>query len=389
VRLRQPADAAALASRSAAHVLPPGTEVAAHVYGTPRAFGATHVTARVLTARNCREFPTVAHFDPLFVSAIEGATRRDLLCISPEFVEWLMGAPRGWTSVEPLDPAVAAARAKRQRPTRPRRRATLSLFSGCGAMDLALLPWWAPCVYCELDAGARRVLLARMADGSLPWGPITPDVRDVHAVDLPRRLEGIVAGFPCVDLSQAGARLGERGDRSVLVWEALRLCDETRCNFLFLENVNALRFRAAFWRPLLEAQAARGFEVEWVTLAASDVGSPQRRRRWFALAVRGRLVGRPLADPVSEATGGVSRDRGAPRAALRDARLSAIREQRGVRFNPPGRPPPERWMLPRSAYTAEVRGRLAMLGNAVVPLQVEYCSYALRVILRVEPKAAL
>ena len=39
-------------------------------------------------------------------------------------------------------------------------------------------------LYCEIDLAAKAVLRARMADGSLPIGPIIDDVADVTCARL-------------------------------------------------------------------------------------------------------------------------------------------------------------------------------------------------------------
>ena len=65
----------------------------------------------------------------------------------------LAGAPR--VSAGPPEPFVA-----------PMKRRSLSLFTGCGALDYAL-PWCSPVAYCERDPDAAAVLRARMLDGCL------------------------------------------------------------------------------------------------------------------------------------------------------------------------------------------------------------------------------
>ena len=73
----------------------------------------------------------------------------------------LAGAPR--VSAGPPEPFVA-----------PTKRRSLSLFTGCGALDYAL-PWCSPVAYCERDPDAAAVLRARMLDGCLtsstPFAP--------------------------------------------------------------------------------------------------------------------------------------------------------------------------------------------------------------------------
>ena len=159
-------------------------------------------------------------------------------------------------------------------------------------------------------------------------------------------------GFPCQDISIGGAQLGLKGERSVLIYEGLRIAQECGCRFLFLENVDSIRSLPEVWRPVFHAIDRLGFDdIQWCSLAAFHVGSPQGRRRWFAVARR-RGAARELL----------------PRRVRQDGRIPGFLAQSGISFNG-GRPPPERWLLPRDQWHS-VKARLDMLGNAVVPAQV-------------------
>ena len=168
-----------------------GEEYVVRYYGTPRCFRCSHVTSAVLTERSCGDLPAQLYFD----SSV--AYSSDHRCASPEFVEWLMGVPRAWTSPEPIPAAALAAHPVRGLcPQQTPRRRVASLFSGCGALDFGLSPWLEPAVYCERDDDAVRVLEARMSDGSLPRGSVHRDVRQLVRGDVPTCVEGIVGGRP-------------------------------------------------------------------------------------------------------------------------------------------------------------------------------------------------
>src|SRR5690348_10854737 len=89
----------------------------------------------------------------------------------------------------------------------------LSLFSGVGGLDLgvrlALDSLGVPsraCAYCEREAFAAGVLAARMEDGSLHPAPIWSDVTTFPAEQFRDRVELVIGGFPCQDISNAGRR---------------------------------------------------------------------------------------------------------------------------------------------------------------------------------------
>ena len=362
--------------RRSALLLPHGGAVVVQRYGTPRVFPCSHITSRTLTVRNHHELPTVLHFDEAYRQAVgEGWESR--VVASPDIVEWLMGVLPGWTSPLPLAPSVvashtlgaplaasvSAAAVSREAGgvvvphAGGARRRTLSLFSGCGALDWALLDRCWPVAYCESCSVAARILHLRMADGALPRGPVHADVRELQGESLRGQVDGIVMGFPCQDISVAGQRFGLDGSRSSLVFEALRLADEIGCSFIFMENVAHIRRMPGVWRPLFDVLAVRGFALRWCTVSASNVGAPQRRARWFALAQRG--------DDVEQRA-----DR------LPDVFLPPLADQSGVNFNG-GRPPPGRWLLPKEEYS-QVCERLKLLGNAVVPLQAHLAARLLQ-----------
>jgi len=283
-----------------------------------------------------------------------------------------MGLPQGWTAQKPLSPLSMWEAGMCSRPwyadgpSGLRPWYSLSLFSGCGALDWALLPWVKPVGYCEKEEGAKRVLQARMDDGCLPQAVIFDDVRTVtgellRARDLvPRMLTG---GFPCQDICQAGLQEGLQGARSGLFSEIVRLIDEIgpHCEIAFLENVDAIRRLPQVWKVVLDAFLERGFSVRWVSLPATAVGCPQERRRWFLLAKRGAAGLHSFATPLP------LNMMDAPGVSAGRPRVRQPAGSSGLQFNS-GRPAPGGSLAARREYR-DLRERLCMLGNAVVPQQ--------------------
>ena len=153
---------------------------------------------------------------------------------------------------------------------------SVSLFSGIGGMQLGQ-----PLLYCEIDKRCRRVLQARMADGSLPSAPIVEDVRTLK--DLPDDCELLHAGFPCIDLSKAGRRAGiADGNHSNLFHEVTRLAAKNRPTYVFFENVGYIRCLPS-WRLVLSTMHAIGYDLYWTTTTAEQAGAYHLRTRWFCL----------------------------------------------------------------------------------------------------------
>lgn len=343
----------------------------AKYYGTPRPFPATHYTSGVLTTRNKHELPQCLFFDPEHLAFLAQSAERDRLrsgdgvlpksrrmAVSPVFAEWIMGLPRGWTSLDPVMAADVRNHDIRKLRGHDDRHPVISLFSGIGALDFALSQWCRAVAYCDIDVYARAVIMARQNDGSLDSAAFFDDVASISAESLPRASVlnakdhlGILMGFPCTDLSLAGKMAGLCGPNSKLVFDGLRVAEELRADFIFMENVAHIRARGL--ATLLEEMGSCGWRCRWCELCANQVGSPQRRKRWFLLAWRGDFRPELFAgDGFGFVSGGG-----------------------GKQFNG-GRPEVDHWMTDMAAYP-ENKARLCAAGNAVVPLQAAVAAQVL------------
>ncbi len=92
----------------------------------------------------------------------------------------------------------------------------------------------------------------------------------------------ITGGFPCQDISYAGAGAGLAGERSGLWYEFHRIIGELRPGYVIVENVSALFARGI--DRVLGSLAEIGYDAEWETIRASDVGAPHRRERIWIVA---------------------------------------------------------------------------------------------------------
>lgn len=161
----------------------------------------------------------------------------------------------------------------------------LDLFSGIGGIGIALNEWVRTVAYCEQDRYAQGVLLSRMQSGDIDRAPIWNDVRTLTQRLLPT-IDIIFGGFPCQDISVAGAGKGLDGERSGLFFEIIRLAKEIGPSFVFLENVPAIRTRGL--EQVIKAFAEIGYDCRWTTLSAASIGAPHKRERWFLLAYADR-----------------------------------------------------------------------------------------------------
>ncbi len=155
-----------------------------------------------------------------------------------------------------------------------------SCFSGIGGFELGL-EWtggfetkW----QIENDEYASSVL-------SRNW-PNVKRYADIRDVSFPERVDVICGGFPCQDVSLAGARAGLEGKRSTLWGEMHRLICEVEPRWVLVENVPGLFSSddGSFFGNILGDLASAGYDAEWGVLSAAGVGAPHLRRRVFIIA---------------------------------------------------------------------------------------------------------
>jgi DNA (cytosine-5)-methyltransferase 1 len=159
----------------------------------------------------------------------------------------------------------------------------LHLFAGAGGGILGgMLLGHLPVCAVEIDAYCRKVLAARQADGWLPEFPIYEDVREFDGKPWRGRVDVVAGGFPCQPWSQAGKRKGADDPRHL--WpEMARIVEEVRPRYVFAENVSLAALEEP-WRDL----RGLGYRVApALCVAASDVGAPHLRKRWWLLAQLG------------------------------------------------------------------------------------------------------
>lgn len=178
---------------------------------------------------------------------------------------------------------------------------TGGLFAGLGGLERGLGAAGMTCRWLvEYDERLQELLRLYW-----PEAGVFGDVRSVGAADL-GYVDVLAGGFPCQPISQAGQRKGKFDER--WLWpEFARLVRELRPRYVVVENVAALlrpyewpkrsgRWHRAPVEEVLGDLAAFGYDAEWTSLRASDVGAPHERERVFIVAYPhrgGHLHGQP------------------------------------------------------------------------------------------------
>lgn len=164
----------------------------------------------------------------------------------------------------------------------------VSLFSGCGGMDLGFKQAGFDIVWAnDFDSDAQAVY-------SLNIGAI--DRRDILSVGEDEIPDGdiLTAGFPCQPFSNAGSRKGVHDSRGMLYKECLRIIQQKMPKVIVFENVKGLlstkyidgRNLADVIVEDLSTMNGIGYSVVYQLVNASDYGVPQNRQRVLFVGVR-------------------------------------------------------------------------------------------------------
>lgn len=160
-----------------------------------------------------------------------------------------------------------------------------SLATGYGGLDLAVerLTGAKTVWVSEVDPGACAILEYRF-----PGVPNLGDFTRAYWARVPH-VDIFTAGYPCQPFSHAGRRKGTDDERHLWPYIATAIL-ALRPRLVVLENV-AGHLSLGFG-DVLGDLAAIGYDAEWVSLRAADVGACHGRRRVFIAAhPRGETVG--------------------------------------------------------------------------------------------------
>jgi len=160
----------------------------------------------------------------------------------------------------------------------------LALCAGVGGLERGiefLLPGSRTVCYVEGETYPASVLASKMEAGSLSKAPIWSNVRTFNGQAWRGKVSFISGGFPCQPYSTAGKQLADKDPRDL--WpEFARIIGEVRPHFIFLENVaNVVKWALP---TVLEDLSKMGYDAAWCVVAASQVGAPHKRSRWFLFA---------------------------------------------------------------------------------------------------------
>jgi DNA (cytosine-5)-methyltransferase 1 len=162
----------------------------------------------------------------------------------------------------------------------------ISLFSGCGGLDLGFT-----------NAGFK--LIYANDNDPVVWETfeknhnIKIDKRslfDIKSSEIPKA-DGVIGGPPCQSWSLAGEMRGAKDERGQLFYEYIRVLKAKKPTFFLAENVPGIISRTHIeeFNKILSKLSALGYTVNYQLVDARDYGVPQERKRVIIVGIKKSL----------------------------------------------------------------------------------------------------
>lgn len=161
----------------------------------------------------------------------------------------------------------------------------ISLFSGCGGLDLGF------------ERAGFQIPIANEYDKTI-WDTfkanhpkthlIEGDIRKVNETEFPEDIDGIIGGPPCQSWSEAGALRGINDARGQLFFDYIRILRSVKPKFFLAENVSGMlanRHSEAV-KNIINLFEESGYDVTLNLVNAKDYGVAQERKRVFYIGFR-------------------------------------------------------------------------------------------------------
>ena len=172
----------------------------------------------------------------------------------------------------------------------------VSLFSGCGGLDMGFLGGFKFLgkVYDRLPyrivwANDIKPSACQTYEANLKHKINCADIWDALST-LPKTADVVIGGFPCQDVSINGSLLGAEGARTNLYKAMVEVVRRTQPRVFVAENVKGLLMpkNKDFYEEIMAAFRGLGYSVQADVYLAADYGVPQMRERVFIVGTRGR-----------------------------------------------------------------------------------------------------
>ena len=176
----------------------------------------------------------------------------------------------------------------------------ISLFSGCGGLDLGFKKAGFNMLLAnDIDKYASQTYKENFPETKFILG----DIRQISIDDIKNKIKGkrvdvIIGGPPCQGFSNAGLR-DPKDPRNSLFMEFIRIVAGFNPKYVVIENVpGILTMKTAngdLVKDIITQEFAKiGYKIESKILLSADYGVPQKRRRVIFI---GTNTGKPIVFP--------------------------------------------------------------------------------------------
>jgi DNA (cytosine-5)-methyltransferase 1 len=172
----------------------------------------------------------------------------------------------------------------------------VSLFSGCGGLDMGFLggfkflgKTYDRLPYRILWANDIRPSACETYKTNLKHNINCDDIWEVLST-LPKTADVVIGGFPCQDVSVNGILKGSEGVRTNLYKAMVEAIRQTSPRVFVAENVKGMLapVNKEFYDSIMADFRSLGYSVEARLYHAADYGVPQGRERIFIVGTKGR-----------------------------------------------------------------------------------------------------
>ena len=164
----------------------------------------------------------------------------------------------------------------------------ISLFSGCGGLDLGFIKAGFDVVWAnDFDKEAVNSYKENIGDHI-----VLDSIYNINTKDIPDA-NILIGGFPCLGFTVAKGKSRTLDcEYNQLFMEYARVLNDKKPEYFVVENVIGIKsgdeFNSFFHDVILKTfeDAACGYRVKYTTLVSSDFGVPQKRRRVIIIGTR-------------------------------------------------------------------------------------------------------
>ena len=161
----------------------------------------------------------------------------------------------------------------------------VSLFAGCGGLDLGFHELGANLVYaCDNDKSATKCFNYNLGDKALHRDVTSEefenDIQNLENIDI------VLGGFPCQGFSKSGPKK-KNDPRNILYKSMVHAVNVLRPKVFIAENVDGIaqNFKGKYINDIISGFEDIGYKIEYRILNAVNFGIPQFRRRIIFVGV--------------------------------------------------------------------------------------------------------